>query len=146
MASKGNRKLLVPVDETSDGSVKVFDFALDQIYKKGDKVHLLHCIPPGQHFMFLSGMGMEDVLMDYDDKTKAEMEKEAREMLNSKFVSKFEDRKVGDIICKRAKDLDAMVVMGKHPKGKVEEFFSGSSTNYCVKHCKQPVLILHCEH
>eukprot|EP00798_Chlamydomonas_sp_ICE-L_P025602 gene25602-11254_t len=119
MASRGNRKLLIPVDETSDGSVKVFDYTLDQIYKEGDMVHLFHCIPPGQHMVFPTGTGMDDVLVDYDPQTKARMEKEARKKLNSKFVSKLEERKFGDVICRRAKDLGAMVVMGRHPKGKV---------------------------
>lgn len=39
---------------------------------------------------------------------------------------------IGSIICKRAEQLNAAcVVMCKHQKGKIKEFFVGSVTSYC---------------
>jgi nucleotide-binding universal stress UspA family protein len=35
------------------------------------------------------------------------------------------------------------VVLAKHNRGKIKEFFVGSVTSYCVKHCKSPVVVLH---
>ena len=53
---------------------------------------------------------------------------------------------MGAIICKRAEQLDAgMVVMAKHDKGALKEFFLGSSTKHCTHHCRAPVLVLHCD-
>lgn len=51
---------------------------------------------------------------------------------------------LGACICSRAKQLGACtVVMAKHPKGAVVEFFVGSVTSYCVHHATCPVVVLH---
>ncbi len=51
---------------------------------------------------------------------------------------------IGSIVCKRAEQLMAtVVVLAKHNKGAIAEFFVGSVTNYCTKHCKSPVLVMH---
>ena len=53
---------------------------------------------------------------------------------------------VGSIVCKRAEQLGAaMVVMAKHNKGAIKEFFLGSSTKFCTHNCRTPVLVLHCD-
>ena len=53
---------------------------------------------------------------------------------------------IGSIICQRADQLQAaLVVMAKHNKGALQEFFVGSSTTYCTHHCRSPVLVLHCD-
>ena len=42
---------------------------------------------------------------------------------------------IGSIICKRAEKINAVaVVLAKHNKGKIAEFFVGSVTNYCESH------------
>ena len=42
---------------------------------------------------------------------------------------------IGSIICKRAEQINAVaVVLAKHNKGKIAEFFVGSVTNYCESH------------
>jgi nucleotide-binding universal stress UspA family protein len=39
---------------------------------------------------------------------------------------------VGSLVCKRAEQLNAVaVVLAKHNKGSIQEFFVGSVTNYC---------------
>jgi len=49
-------------------------------------------------------------------------------------ITKFatDNDSIGSIICKRAEQLNAAaVVMAKHSKGKLQEFFVGSVTSYC---------------
>ena len=46
------------------------------------------------------------------------------------------------MVCARAEALDAAgIVLSKHNKGKVAEFFLGSVTNYCTHHAQQPVVV-----
>jgi hypothetical protein len=53
---------------------------------------------------------------------------------------------IGAVICRRADQLNAAaVVMAKHNKGRIKEFFVGSATVYCTHHCKSPLLIMHCD-
>ena len=50
---------------------------------------------------------------------------------------------IGAIVCKRAEQLQAAaVVMAKHNKGAIKEFFVGSVCNYCTHHAKVPVLVM----
>ena len=49
---------------------------------------------------------------------------------------------VGEIVCERAADSDAVaVVMAAQGKGRVREFFVGSVTNYCLHRCAKPVVV-----
>jgi len=49
---------------------------------------------------------------------------------------------VGEIVCERAVDSDAVaVVMAAQGKGRVREFFVGSVTNYCLHRCASPVVV-----
>jgi nucleotide-binding universal stress UspA family protein len=51
---------------------------------------------------------------------------------------------IGELVCKRAQKLNAAVLlMAKHKRGALKEFFIGSVSNYALHHCKQPVLVLH---
>jgi nucleotide-binding universal stress UspA family protein len=50
---------------------------------------------------------------------------------------------IGALICAEAdKAQAAMVVMVRHTKGAVQEFFLGSATSYCTHHSKIPMVIL----
>jgi hypothetical protein len=50
---------------------------------------------------------------------------------------------VGEHVCKEAEQAQvAMVVMARHTKGAIQEFFLGSTTSYCTHHSKVPVLVL----
>jgi hypothetical protein len=45
-------------------------------------------------------------------------------------------------VCEKAKIIDAdLVVMASHRKGRLQEFFVGSVTNYCLHHSKVPLLV-----
>jgi hypothetical protein len=49
---------------------------------------------------------------------------------------------IGEVVCEKAKIIDAdLVVMASHRKGRLQEFFVGSVTNYCLHHSKVPLLV-----
>ena len=51
---------------------------------------------------------------------------------------------IGEAVCKRADALDAAaVVMAKHQRSAVSEFFLGSTAKYCTVHCKRALVVLH---
>ena len=51
---------------------------------------------------------------------------------------------IGEAVCKRASALNAAAVcMAKHTRSGLAEFFLGSTTKYCVAHCKSPLVVLH---
>mmetsp|Transcript_18762 Transcript_18762/g.40353 ORF Transcript_18762/g.40353 Transcript_18762/m.40353 type:complete len:161 (+) Transcript_18762:164-646(+) len=154
------RNLLISVDE-SEGSIKAFNWALDNLYKEGDTVYVFHVIPPGQYMVLSTDLGIDEVIED-DPATQKKQEDHARQFLTSKFspvmdakkipyrieITKFatDNDSIGSIICKRAEQLNAAaVVMAKHSKGKLQEFFVGSVTSYCTHHCKSPVLVMHAD-
>ena len=46
------------------------------------------------------------------------------------------------MVCARADTLGAAaIVLSKHNKGKVAEFFLGSVTNYCTHHARHPIVV-----
>mmetsp|Transcript_23579 Transcript_23579/g.80372 ORF Transcript_23579/g.80372 Transcript_23579/m.80372 type:complete len:90 (-) Transcript_23579:268-537(-) len=54
-----------------------------------------------------------------------------------------DNESIGQLVCANAMDLDAAaVVMASHGKGRIKEFFLGSCTTYCTKHCKVPVVVV----
>ncbi|GAX73912.1 hypothetical protein CEUSTIGMA_g1362.t1 [Chlamydomonas eustigma] len=126
-----------------------------------DLVHLLHVIAPAQSVMLSTDlMGMGDVI-ENDEETERRLV-HASEFMAVGFVQLLRDQKiphkieivkfavdsdsVGSLVCKRAEQLNAAaVVLAKHNKGSIKEFFVGSVTNYCTKHCKSPIVVIHAD-
>ena len=51
---------------------------------------------------------------------------------------------IGEAICNRAADLAAaLVVMAAHNRGAMIRFIVGSTTQYCIEHCEQTVMVMH---
>ena len=51
---------------------------------------------------------------------------------------------VASAVCKQCDDLGAAVlVLASGHKSVLAEFFLGSVTSYCSRHCKVPVVVLH---
>jgi nucleotide-binding universal stress UspA family protein len=51
---------------------------------------------------------------------------------------------IGDAVCKRAEALNAaMVVLTKHQRGALSEFFLGSTAIFVAKRCTMPVVLIH---
>ncbi|KAG2438368.1 hypothetical protein HYH02_010823 [Chlamydomonas schloesseri] len=154
------RHILISVDDSA-ASLKALDWALENVYRAGDEFHLFHVIPPGQYVVLSTDLGIEEVIED-DESTRKRVEDHARSILVDKFVPKLkakdvpyqvelvrfatDNESIGAVICKRAEQLQAAaVVMAKHNKGAIKEFFVGSVCNYCTHHCKSPVLVMHCD-
>lgn len=154
------RNILVGIDE-SEASERACDWAVTNLYREGDELHLFHVIPPGQYMVLSTDLGVEGVIQD-DEETQRKVEQHAQELMEKKFASKLREKhipfkveivkfatdneSIGSIICKRADQLNAVVVvLAKHNRGRVKEFFVGSVASYCTHHCKSPVLVMHCD-
>ena len=49
---------------------------------------------------------------------------------------------IGEVVCEKASILDAdVIVMASHRKGRIQEFFVGSVTNYALHHSKVPLIV-----
>lgn len=85
---------------------------------------------------------------------------DAKAFMKTRFVTKLATRNIpykveivhfltdndsiGEAICKRAEVLKAAaVVLAKHQRGRISEFFLGSVTKYCTAHCTAPLVVLH---
>ncbi|KAF8060065.1 Zeaxanthin epoxidase [Scenedesmus sp. PABB004] len=154
----GGRAILLTVEE-SPASDKVLEYAVSELYRSGDVIHILHIIAPSRRLVVTPDMGLEGVIED-DEETKRKVEQHAQDFIRERFERRLESLKVpfqvdivrgcvdndsiGALVCRRAEQVGAVaVVMAKHSRGAIKEFFVGSVTNYCAHHCKQPVLILH---
>mmetsp|Transcript_20234 Transcript_20234/g.60084 ORF Transcript_20234/g.60084 Transcript_20234/m.60084 type:complete len:116 (-) Transcript_20234:373-720(-) len=94
--------------------------------------------------------------------TAKQSDAKAQAYLNSTIVPLLQDGKtpfhtevlpfdtsaesVGAMLCGLAEKTGASIMaMAKHNKGAVQEFFLGSATNHCTRHCKIPLLVLHAD-
>ncbi|KAI3428123.1 hypothetical protein D9Q98_006506 [Chlorella vulgaris] len=154
------RVLLLAVDN-SDSSDDVLEWVVSNLWKEGDEVHLLHIIPVPMPEV-IGGLGAMDsiVTVEPDPQLDVKHIAEAKEFMKRRFVTKLASRNIaykveivhfltdndsiGEAICKRAEALNAAaVVMAKHQRGAIAEFFLGSVTKYATHHCKQPLIVLH---
>lgn len=231
-------QIIIAVDE-SKASDQTFSWALDNLWRKGDEIHLIHVIPPGQRLVVSPDLGIDGVIEDDeatrkkvvrgkgvffflrlgwgcgwvgvhgrdggvdgwgctdaallsvslslslwlssflslsappnehpDDKqthnkthTQLKQEEHALAFIHERFERPLSGRHipfdvhlircdtstdtVGQVISARAESLEAAaVVMAKHSKGAVKEFFLGSCSSYVIHHCRRPVVVLHCD-
>eukprot|EP00882_Tetradesmus_deserticola_P018333 GHRQ01019692.1.p1 GENE.GHRQ01019692.1~~GHRQ01019692.1.p1 ORF type:complete len:168 (+),score=53.63 GHRQ01019692.1:463-966(+) len=155
-----HRKILLTVDE-SPSSDKVFQYAVKNFYRAGDVLHILHVIAPSKTLVVTPDMGLDGMVED-DEATTRQVEQHAREFIRERFEKLLESLKIsyevdivrgsvdsssiGALVCQLAEQLEAVVVvMAKHSHGPIKELFAGSVANYACHHCKQPVLVLHCD-
>ncbi|KAG1670775.1 hypothetical protein FOA52_014003 [Chlamydomonas sp. UWO 241] len=154
------RHLLIPVDE-SKASRNAFQWAIDHLYRPGDTVHLFHVVTAGVKVFINTDLGLDEIVDDGGENSR-KLEEEARDYLTSTFVPVLEEKKIpyqveivrfatdnesiGAVVCKRAAVLNAAaVVMAKHARGSIAEFFVGSVTSYCTHNCASPVLVMHAD-
>lgn len=154
------RVLLLAVQD-SDVSERVLEWTVQELYREGDELHLFTVIPSPQP-QVVGGFGAMDSIVTVDPDPTEDLKHiaEAKEFMKTRFVAKLASRKIpykveiihylvdndsiGDAICKRADALGAAaVIMAKHQRGAVSQFFLGSVSRYTTTHCKQPVIVLH---
>eukprot|EP00884_Botryococcus_braunii_P019697 jgi/Botrbrau1/6410/Bobra.49_1s0027.1 len=159
LASK--RTFLLPVDK-SQGSVAALDWALANVVKEGDEILLLHVIPfnVGEP---IGGIYDADlaapVFAKPDPKVDEQRIAEAQSFIKELFFPRLEAAKVpykveivhfatdadsiGEVVANRAEHINSpAVVVARHNRGAVSEFFLGSTTKYLTHHCKQPVVVI----
>lgn len=158
------RRLIVPVDG-SQASDRVVTWVLENFYRPGDAITLIHVIPTGQYAVLSTDMGINEVIEE-DPKTTEAVERNALTMLTEKFTAKLDAAKlnnqapyqfeitrfatdndsIGSVVCKRADQLNAAaIIIAKHNRGAIQEFFVGSVTSYLTHHSHTPVVVLHCD-
>lgn len=151
------RNLVIAVDHTEDSFAAV-KWTLDNLYKPGDSLHLLHVIPrPFVATPFPTTMlplTSEDAVAEAQ-----EVEGHMREYIAQVYMGlagvhnanmvisvvhgKCKDS-IGQVICKHSEDLAAaVVVMTAHKKNLMEQLVLGSVSKHVAAHCKRPTILLH---
>jgi structural maintenance of chromosome 2 len=155
------RNILLAVDDTP-AAENATAWTVDNLLKPGDEVHFFHVVSP-PHAEVIGGFGgvggVDELIAAEPDPAADRVHVEhAKQFINEKFVPRLrgaahkveivhfqtDAESVGEVLCARAKDLNAVaLVMASHNKGAVQRFFMGSASAYCAKHCPQPLVILH---
>lgn len=153
-----SRKVIIAVDN-SDDDVKSARWAVDNVLRHGDEVHLLHIVPR-LSFAAQYGAPPVEMLPQQDPQAYERMLQEAEAFIQQRFVVLFtgqhmepivhlikaevDANSIGKVICSKATDLHAAaVVLAKHNRGRVHDFFMGSVCKYCVQHCPCPTIVVH---
>lgn len=146
--AEGEGKIVVIAQDGSEYSNYAFDWYMDHIHKKDDKVILLHT--PEYHNVVASPMVMADVSV-LTDMWKEE-EKRVQELLET-LGQRMKDRGIGgkvksvggqpgEVICKVANDEGAgLIITGTRGLGKIRRTFLGSVSDYVIHHAHVPVLV-----
>mmetsp|Transcript_7020 Transcript_7020/g.18002 ORF Transcript_7020/g.18002 Transcript_7020/m.18002 type:complete len:415 (-) Transcript_7020:187-1431(-) len=147
------RNLAVAIDNSSL-SEKSLKWTLDNVYRAGDTVHVMHVVPPlGGAAAVADGFG--DSSIDVDDgvseKYRAMLDvaqvKYEIDLIQEHFLDSIiaDDVRMGTALVSKAEDLDAsMLVMASHSKGGMDEFLIGSVSSYVTRHANDiPVIVLH---
>jgi nucleotide-binding universal stress UspA family protein len=156
-SSTSDRVLLIAVDDSED-SQKAFNWAISNIYREGDQVHIVHVVPR-LAFAAQYGVPPVDFVPAAESNTYETAVQRAEQFIIDRFVkamppsvrapvvhiikSEVDTESVGHVLCKKADELEAVaIVMASHNKGRMAEFFLGSVTNYCTHHSHRPVVIV----
>ncbi|KAK9830104.1 hypothetical protein WJX72_009803 [[Myrmecia] bisecta] len=159
MAEQGTSEItkrtwVVPVDDTP-ASERALQWTFNNLFRKGDELHLLHVIPEA----------VPEVMTDFmiynaDPEDHARMVEKAKALLSSRYEPHCREAggicnmhivhyhtdtgSIGTAIGKLADNYNATaVIMAKHNKGLVKEALLGSATKATSKHCTKPLVLLH---
>ncbi|KAI3425264.1 hypothetical protein D9Q98_009032 [Chlorella vulgaris] len=150
------RRLLISVDN-SDSSEAAVEWTMKNMYQEGDEVHLIHVIPRLQ-LAQQYGAPPVDFLPYQDPKAYEQLIKTSENFIAKRALThvgnitpqpvvhivkyEIDTDSIGNVICKKSDELEAAVtVLARHSKSRLQEFFLGSVTSFCVHHCKRPVLV-----
>ncbi|KAL4519248.1 hypothetical protein Ndes2526A_g00343 [Nannochloris sp. 'desiccata'] len=162
----GSRNIVIAVD-TSPAAQAACRWALQELIRPGDVVHLAHCIPsfPSQGLYTLPDgrlavVNFEKLLHNEKEYLRA-AERVVSEWAWEIFypanipyivdVIKEQDALIGDkrgianLLCKKAEELNACaLVLCPHGRGGLGELLMGSVAADCGRYCKDtPVVLLH---
>jgi len=150
------RQLAVAVDD-SQHSEKALRWTMDNLYREGDTVHIIHVVPKvSQRMVVNEGLGMSiEEGGAVHAHNLADVSERFRDMCEAEGVSYQIDlmremkgdsvKSLGSAIVSKAHEVGASsIVMASHSRGFFEEFVLGSVTNYVTHHCTDiPVVVLH---
>mmetsp|Transcript_40763 Transcript_40763/g.96942 ORF Transcript_40763/g.96942 Transcript_40763/m.96942 type:complete len:413 (-) Transcript_40763:143-1381(-) len=95
--SRDSRNLVLPIDNSEDSEFTI-SWTLDHIYRRGDNIHLLHCIPlEGAIIKASSGAERSALLVDAPRQQDAETLRQKWDTLNAlreRYAAKFVQRRV----------------------------------------------------
>jgi nucleotide-binding universal stress UspA family protein len=162
----GGRNIVIAVD-TSPAAQAACRWALKELIRPGDLVHLAHCIPsfPSQGLYTLSDgrlaiVNFEKLLHNEKEYLKA-AERVVSEwaweifqntgipyivdVIKENEVISGDKRGIANLLCKKAEELNAAaLILCPHGKGGLGELLMGSVAADCGRYCKDtPVVVLH---
>lgn len=143
-------------------AVDVFEWALTNVYREGDRLHVVHVVPDvasmaPRGFYYpeaYQSSDLEDATQclsnqaeDFIQGTIVHMAKERGIEVNLVIVKEKKHKHIGKAVCEKAEELEAApLVLATHDKSYFERMLLGSISNYCLAKCKRPVLLLHPNH
>lgn len=133
------RNIVIPVDE-SDDCTRSITWVVNNLYKEGDGVFLLHVLPLAPPVDLMAGLGGVDGLVTVSA-PPASAEEEKQEVVVER---QRKGEMIGDVIARFAGDVDAAaLVMASHKKSKLQELIMGSVSKHAANHSNTATIILH---
>jgi len=159
------QNIAVAVD-TSQASLDACRWVASNLYRTGDTIHLLHCVPslPQQGLYALADGRLVSVnlkkLLHSEDEYLREVERIVADWVYKVFqplgipfvIDVVQENavtgglgkwSVAEELCRRAGKLDSTLVLSSHTRGGVSEIVMGSVAADCARHCDTPVVVLH---
>uniref|UniRef100_A0A7S0VC41 UspA domain-containing protein n=1 Tax=Polytomella parva TaxID=51329 RepID=A0A7S0VC41_9CHLO len=161
-----SRNICICVDE-SKASVRAIEWAIENVVRSGDSVTLLHVVPLEKYVVMSTDLG-ELVDEGEDNRHKVEarenvfVERDLVPLLAANNIPvkieaiKANSGEVGEGISRFARaNSPAMLVLSRHDShhgtaGAIRSIFAaatggshGSASDYCLSHCRTPIVVLH---
>lgn len=142
-----SRTVVIAIDD-SNHSGYAFDFYVDNVYKQGDRIVLVHV--PEYGSLITTPSLLTDPNIVYDLLKESEMKTQE---LVQKYSAKMKERqlsghvkqqcgKPGEAIIEATKEEGAaMLILGSRGMGLVRRTFLGSVSDYCIHHSHIPVIV-----
>lgn len=143
-AHRHGRNIIVAVDHGQD-SRRAFHWALTNLVRMADTVHLLHVLPSSLGCLAdMAGRTEESAaVLQATEVLFDKLAKEAYEIGMVKTERRIMEGEPGKVICRESARLEpAAVVMGSRGRGVVKSVLLGSVSEYCTRHCVCPVIIV----
>ncbi|KAJ3331574.1 hypothetical protein HDU76_002798 [Blyttiomyces sp. JEL0837] len=149
---KNSRKLMVAIDGSVD-SKRIFDWTVNNLVKDGDLIIAIHVVSDLESWELFESDNLTGL-----DSLKTAVQGVADKLLQGcsdwlnehtpKFndVTVMTDVKMGNAkeeLCNLAESLEVdFIVMGSRSDGLLKRLLLGSTTDYVVRNCKRPVVVV----
>ena len=149
----GHRSIIMPID-SSDHSLRAFEWYQSNIKQSGDILILVHIVEPQYATSVISISDSFKFKIDDMDSKMDSASKKAKELIE-KYTKLAEkegihakgiinvDNKAGDAIVKITLDNKAsMIIIGNRGIGTIRRTILGSTSDYILSHANVPVIIV----